>query len=489
MIKINLLLDGKQIRKYKLIYYLYYHQGSLVSIATLSDLFKVSKKTIFADLTEIEKKNHAFIDKIPITLKIIKGNVEFKFSDKASILEIRQYFFEESLAFKLLNSFYKQGYFKMMDFSSNYYYSVSVIYKKINELKSKLNHYDLTIQSEQRRTFLAGDEEKKRFFYSELYYYVYGNRSSFLDPEKEIAQNYFKQIDKNEIVENAYFQKNKKIKLYILIAVSLQRMKKFPLIKEGNTYFYSNILMGKEGQLLLEEQYPDVSKDQLKLEHQWMVSFINGEIDPCLSIESNSLFFKGLTRIASIFKFDLTSQEGKLFKQMMLMYHKNTLICKKDTILPQLSFQNGISIDISSNLFLEVLIKENNKEEFEYSIYPISLEECATVLKISGVGIEKLRLTFISELPLEWEIVLYRKILTIELEKFYEWSDDLSKSDVIIADTRYSFIDGKKLLLISPVPSDEEINTIQKQLISHLNQTSEVRDSLDVKTIDNFKIK
>ncbi|WP_322809538.1 helix-turn-helix domain-containing protein [Carnobacterium maltaromaticum] len=459
-------------RKYRLVYYLYYHQGSQVSVATLSELFQVSKKTISADFSEIEKKNYVSADKIPITLKIIKGKVVFNFSNKASILEIRQHFFEESITFKLLTAFYKEGSFKLLDFSSSYYYSLSVVYKKINELKINLRPYGLSIQSEYGSIFLTGDEEKKRIFYGRLYYYVYGDRTSFLDPEKKIAKSYFKQIKVKHLWNNTLFQKRKKIKLSILIAVSLQRMNNFPLIEKKRTYLFSDLLMDHNGQKLLKENYPGCSKNQLNLERQWMTSFIISELKPYLSIKENSLFNEGLIRISNIFKFHLTSRKGKLFKQMMLMYYKEKKNCKKSSTLPVLSFANGPSVDISSNLYLEVLIKENHKREFEYSIYPLSLEECANILKISGIGTEKIKVTFISEYPPEWGMFLYRKILTLELKQFYEWSDDVLKADIVIADNNYPSINKKNIFLISPLPSDKEIKKLQNNLINHLNQVS-----------------
>lgn len=474
MVKIKLLLDGMQIRKYKLIYYLYYNQGSEVSIAMLSELFQVSKKTILADIFELGKKNNSLDDRTFITIKVVKSNVEFKFSNKASILEIRQNFFEQSITFKLLNSFYRQSTFKLMDFSSRYYYSLSVVYKKINELKTNLKSYGLAIQSEHGETFLVGDEEKKRIFYSELYYYVYGDRAFFLDPEKKIAQSYFEQIETKKMLNNTHFQKSKKVELCILIAVSLQRMENFPLKKKKKTNFTINLLMEQRGLLLLTETYPHFSKVQLKLEHQWMISLISDEVDPYLSIKESSLFYEGLSRIATIFQFCLTSQEGKTFKRMMLMYYKEKKRHKKSSSLSLLSFINGPIVDISSNLFLETLIKENRKEEFDYLIYPLSIEECANILKISGIGIKKLKLTFIGEYPAEWEMFLYRKIVTLELEQFYEWSANLSKADIIVADNWYPFIGRKKLLLMSPLPSDGEIKKIQNQLINHLNQFFEV---------------
>ena len=53
----DLLLDAMQMRKYKLLSYLYYNQGADLSVATLSNVFQVSKKTIVADLIEMEKKS------------------------------------------------------------------------------------------------------------------------------------------------------------------------------------------------------------------------------------------------------------------------------------------------------------------------------------------------------------------------------------------------------------------------------------------------
>lgn len=103
----DLLLDAMQMRKYKLLSYLYYNQGADLSVATLSNVFQVSKKTIVADLIEMEKKSTTIANKAVIRIKIDKGNIQFIISKKTSILEIRQYFLEESIAFKLLINLYQ----------------------------------------------------------------------------------------------------------------------------------------------------------------------------------------------------------------------------------------------------------------------------------------------------------------------------------------------------------------------------------------------
>ena len=81
-------------------------------------------------------------------------------------------------------------------------------------------------------------------------------------------------------------------------------------------------------------------------------------------------------------------------------------------------------------------------------------------------------MTFVSEYPKVWEKFLYRKILTLEIEQFYKWSDDFTNADIVITDNVYSFIDDKQLLLISPFPSDREIKKVQNQLISYINSSS-----------------
>lgn len=203
-----------------------------------------------------------------------------------------------------------------------------------------------------------------------------------------------------------------------------------------------------------------------------MITFIYEEINPNVSEMDNPLFFEGLKRVSNLFNFSLTSQEGKEFKQLMTMYCRSKKNNLKNTVFSQLSFLNESVLDISPEIFLQVLIKENYKNEFETLLYPLNLEECSYILKISGVGIKKLKLTFVSEYPKVWEKFLYRKILTLEIEQFYKWSDDFTNADIVITDNVYSFIDDKQLLLISPFPSDREIKKVQNQLISYINSSS-----------------
>lgn len=464
----DLLLDAMQMRKYKLLSYLYYNQGADLSVATLSNVFQVSKKTIVADLIEMEKKSTTIANKAVIRIKIDKGNIQFIISKKTSILEIRQYFLEESIAFKLLINLYQKQFIKLKNFSLTYYYSPSVVYKKVNELKVKLKGYGLTIKSEHGSIYLGGEEEKKRYFYSEIFYYVYGDRSSLLDTEKKVAENYLK---KSKIRSNL-IQESKQVRICIFIAVSLQRMKDFPLVKSRPPFFTDSIAMEKNFYLCLEDSYPQYSKIQLKIESQWMITFIYEEINPNVSEMDNPLFFEGLKRVSNLFNFSLTSQEGKEFKQLMTMYCRSKKNNLKNTVFSQLSFLNESVLDISPEIFLQVLIKENYKNEFETLLYPLNLEECSYILKISGVGIKKLKLTFVSEYPKVWEKFLYRKILTLEIEQFYKWSDDFTNADIVITDNVYSFIDDKQLLLISPFPSDREIKKVQNQLISYINSSS-----------------
>lgn len=466
--KVDLLLDAMQMRKFKLLSYLYYNQGADLSVTTLSKVFEVSKKTIVADLVEMEKKSSAIANKSLIKIKIDKGNVEFIISEKTSILEIRQYFFEQSIAFKLLVVLYQEHFIKLKTFSLTYYYSPSVVYKKVNELKGKLKEYGLTIKSEHGSIYLDGEEEKKRYFYSEIFYYVYGDRNSLLDTEKKIAENYLK---KSKIKSN-FIQESKQVRICIFIAVSLQRMKDFPLVKSRLPYFRDSMAIENKFYSFLEDSYPQYSKMQMKIESQWMIKFIYEEINPNMSVVDDPLFFEGLKRVSNLFNFSLTSQEGKEFKQLMIMYCRSKRNNLKNTVFSQLSFPNESVLDISPKIFLQVLIKENYKNEFETLLYPLNLEECSYILKISGIGIKKLKLTFVSEYPKVWERFLYRKILTLEIEQFYKWSDDFTNADIVITDNVYSFIDDKQLLLISPFPSDREVKKVQKQLISYINNSS-----------------
>lgn len=461
----KLLLDGTQRRKYLLIYYLYYNQGISVSIIALGEMFQVSKKTIIADLMEIGKKNYTLSNKAVITIKIDQGNVDFKFSKKASILVIRQYFIEQSITFKLLNAFYQEPSIKLTEFSLANYYSLSVAYKKINELKLKLKPYGLGIKSENGRLFFIGDEEKKRCFYGELYYYVFGDRNSFLYHEIKLAEKYLNKIDP----KNQLLKKRKKLKLRVLIAVSFQRMNQFPLSKLNNDGLVLNQLVENSGKLFLENYYSDFSKIQLEIEHNWILHCINDEIFPYISIEEKEIFLEGLNKIAAIFKFKLENQEGKGFMQLMLTYYKEKIIWGKSTLLSYELILNESVLDISSNVFLQILINENRKKNLEDSLYPLTLKECATILKITGVGIKKLKLGFISEYPQEWESFLYRKILTLEVDQFYEWSDDFSTMDIVVSDNLYSFIGNKKIILISAFPTEQEIKKVQKELIMYIN--------------------
>lgn len=466
VIKIQMLFSGTQKRKYRLIYYLYYNQGTSLSIRALGEMLQVSKKTILADLMEIGKKNYIISSKVAITIKIDQGNVNFKFSKRASIFVIRQYFIEQSITFKLLNVFYQERSLKLTEFSVTNYYSLSVVYKKINELKLKLKPYGLEIKSESGRLFLIGPEEKKRYFYGELYYYVFGDRNSFLYREKKLAENYLKKIDpKNDI-----FQKKKKLKLLILIAISFQRMNQFPLSKTTTDGLVLNRIIENSGQLFLENNYPQFSEVQLKIEHNWILHCINDELCPYISTVEKEPFLEALNTIVTIFKFKLESQEGKDFTQLMLTYYKEKTNFGGSALLSCEFMLNESVLDISSNIFLQVLINENRKKKLEDSLYPLTLEECATILKITGVRVQKFKLGFISEYPEEWEHFLYRKILTLEIDHFYEWSEDVSAMDIVLSDNLYSFIGNKKNILISPCPSEQEIKKIQQELIMYINK-------------------
>lgn len=462
----ELLLDAMQRRKYQLISYLYYNQGTKISIAMLSQKFQVSKKTVLADLMEIGKKNYITPSKTLIMVIIDKGYVDFKFSKKASILVIRQYFIEQSITFKLLNAFYREHFLKLTEFSRMNFYSLSVVYKKVNELKIKLKPYGLEIKSESGRLFFVGDEERKRCFYGELYYYVYGDRKSFLDHEKKLAENYLQKSD----AKNQLFQKKKILKLSILIAVSFQRMNKFMLSETNTTSFISDSVIEEQGQLFLESKYPHFSSKQLKIENNWILNCIHNELSPCIPTKEKDSLLEGLNEVAAIFKFKLFSQEGKSFTQLMFTYYKEKRNWEKSRILSYEFLKNEAFFDISSNIFLQTLIRENCKKNLERFLYPLTLEECATILKISGVGIKKLKLGFVSEYPEEWERFLYRKIVTLEIDQFYEWSNDFSAMDIIVSDNLYSFIGSKKVLLISPFPSEQEIKKAQKNLIMYINR-------------------
>lgn len=461
----KLLLDDTQMRKYKLLYYLYYNQEADVTLSRLSELLQVSKKTILADLNEISKKNYILSKKALIKFNMEKGNIEYTFTKNASILEIRQFFFEQSITFKLLNHFFQNPFIKIKEFTENYYYSLSVVYKKINELKKKIKTYGLEIHSEHGRLYLIGQEERKRSFYGEFYYYIYGSRSSFLDDERDSAKYYLKKIESETPLDGSIFQKEK---LSILIAVSFRRMKSFPL-KYKKIHRVRNTLVGNKGQEFLEYTYANCSKKQIKLEHRWILHLINEVLGPFIVADDKTLLLEGIDKISDIFKFNLVSEGGKEFKRMMIIYYKEKKNNENYSILSQLSFQNGPVLEISTNVFLNILKTENHKEELEHSLYPVSIEETASILKISGVAIKKIKLAFLSEYPEEWHKFLYRKILTLELEQFYEWSNYSPKVDVVLTDNNYPFIGKKKQILISPFPSDTEIKNVQSKLVAYIN--------------------
>lgn len=461
----KLLLDDTQMRKYKLLYYLYYNQEVEVTLSRLSELLQVSKKTILADLNEISKKNYILVNKALIKFSMDKGNLKFTFIKNASILEIRQFFFEQSITFKLLNHFFQHPFIKIKEFTESYYYSLSVVYKKINELKKKIKPYGLEIHSEQGRLYLIGLEEKKRSFYGEFYYYVYGSRSSFLDAERDSAKCYFKKIESETPLDGSIFQKEK---LSILIAVSLRRMKLFPL-EYKKAYRVRDMLVGNRGQEFLEYTYSSYSKKQIKLEHSWMIHLINEVLGPFVLTDDKALLLEGIKKISTIFNFNLVSEDGEEFKRLMIIYYKEKKNDKNYSILSQLSFQNGPVLEISTNVFLNILKTDKCKEELEHALYSVSIEEAASILKISGVSIKKVKIAFVSEYPEEWHKFLYRKVITLELEQFYEWSSYSSKVEVVLTDNNYPFIGKKKNILISPFPSDAEIKNIQKQLVTYIN--------------------